>query len=106
MGVDSGQPYVPPNPWTWEVRDRNGLPLSITIPWNDNNRGVQGGTVERSAGCEYTKIMIGVGPDGTPDTATNVYTVPEGTTNFAANVLRANGLNTIDDVAALQVTAS
>ena len=99
-------PYVPPNPWVWEAFDKNGLPISITIPWNASNRNVTGGTVVRSIGCLITQIMIGIGPDGTPNTATNVYTVPEGETNFAANVLRANGLNTIDDVIALQITAA
>ena len=101
-----GDPYVPPNPWVFQTFDRNGLPFSITIPWNAGNRNITGGTVYRSPGCQVSTIMIGLGPDGTPNTSENAYTVPEGSTDFAANVLRANGLNTIDDVVALQITAA
>ena len=104
--MGNGLPYVPPNPWVWAAYDRNGIPLTISIPWNTNTRGVQGGNVTRTTGCELTTIYIGLGPDGTPNTAANVYTVAEGETSFAANVLRNNGLNTIDDVLALQITAA
>lgn len=101
-----GDPYVPPNPWVWAANDRNGVELSISVPWNAQNRGVQSATVVRPSGCLLSRIFIGVGPDGTPDTSTNVYSVPVGTTSVAANILRQNGLNTIDDVIALQITAA
>ena len=99
--------YVTPNPWTWEANDIHGRTISITIPWNATSRSLQNVTVARESGCLLTRIFIGLGTDGTPDTAKNTYSVPVGTSQVTAKTLSRRGLTTIDDVEALgQITAS
>jgi hypothetical protein len=58
--------------------------------------------------CLYTKILIGLGGDGTPDSTTRKITVPDGTTVLTPQqlaALAAQGLSTIEDILALQITA-
>lgn len=98
-------PYAPDNPWAWAANDVNGKTLSISIAWNSSSNALQGATVVRDAGCLLSVIWIGLGPDGTPNTSTNAYSVPTGTTKVNANQLAKGGLNTIMDVTALQITA-
>jgi hypothetical protein len=97
--------YVPPNPWVWSANDPLGNPLTISVAWKASTRALQNTTVTRSAGCSLTTIYIGVGPDGTPNTSANAYAVPVGSSTVTAATLSKNGLNTIDDVLALQITA-
>lgn len=99
--------YVTPNPWIWEANDVFGRTLSITIPWNSKNRTLQNATVSRESGCLISTVLIGLGTDGTPDTAQNSYFVPEGTSQVTGKMFARNGLTNIDDVEALgQITAS
>lgn len=93
------------NPWVWQADDYQANIIQITLPWDPTTRALQNGTVFRDAACVYVKIYIGVGTDGTPDTTPNVFTVPAGTTTLRATALAAKGLNTIDDVTRLQITA-
>lgn len=97
--------YIPPNPWVWAANDPQGLTLSISVPWNTATRALQNATVTRATGCTLGHVYIGLGADGTPNTAPSAYAVPVGSSNVNANTLGHNGLNTIDDVTKLQVTA-
>jgi hypothetical protein len=97
--------YVPPNPWVWSANDPLGNPLTISVAWRSSTRALQSATVTRDPACSLTTIYIGVGPDGTPNSSPNAYTVPVGTTTVSSKTLSNNGLNTIDDVLALQITA-
>lgn len=100
-----GDPYVPPNPWTWAANDVNGRTLAVTVNWRSNTKALSGAVITRAVGCQLTTLYIGVGADGTPNSSPNAYAVPEGTTNIGSGQLKANGLSTIDDVTALQITA-
>ncbi|MGN6403382.1 hypothetical protein [Sinomonas sp.] len=97
--------YVPPNPYIWSANDPLGNPLTISVAWRASTRALQNTTVTRDPACSLGHIYIGLGPDGTPDTSPNAYAVPTGSTTINANALKANGLSTIDDVLALQITA-
>jgi hypothetical protein len=97
--------YVPPNPWVWSANDPLGNTLTISIPWNANTQALQNATVTRATGCTLGHIYIGVGADGTPNTSANAYAVPVGSSTVTANTLGKNGLNVINDVLALQITA-
>lgn len=100
----------PTSPWTfWQAQDNNGNGISATVTfsgaWTGSN-ALTGGTVFRDPACAYTKVIIGVGADGTPNTSTRVVNVPAGTTPVTGGQLGAVGLHTVADVQnAPQITA-
>jgi streptogramin lyase len=98
-------PNVPTNPWTWAANDVNGLPLTISIPWNASTRALQNATVTRASGCLLGHVYIGLGKDGTPNGSANAYAVPVGSSTVSAKVLSRNGLATVDQLDVLQITA-
>jgi len=94
------------SPYQFDAVDNFGKHIRITIPFNEATGAIlNGGSVVRDADCQWTKIYIGLGADGTPDTTDKVFTVPEGTTNLTANQLGSRGLDTITDLRLYQVTA-
>lgn len=100
-----GTPGQEQSPWVWTAADYQGNAITISVTFNNSTRAITGGSVTRDAGCVYGHVYIGVGPDGTPNTSPDVYAVPFGTTNLNKNRFTNNGLNTIEDVLALQITA-
>lgn len=100
----------PTSPWTfWWANDNEGDTIRDTVTFDGAWTGVNpltGGTVFRDPNCNYTKVIIGVGPDGTVATSTRIINVPSGTTVVGPGQLNAVGLNTVADVfSAPQVTA-
>jgi hypothetical protein len=93
------------SPYVWETGDYLGRLIRITVTFNNTTRALTGGSVFRDAACLYQKIYIGTGPDGTPNSTNKAIPVPAGTTNVTANQLKQVGLNVIEDVLALQITA-
>lgn len=93
------------SPWIYEAQDNAGLALRITVAFNNSTRALTSATVHRDAGCVYARILIGTGADGTPDTTPRAFSVPVGDTTFNAGQLSGVGLNTIEDILALQITA-
>lgn len=89
----------------WEAPDNFGNFIRITVTFNESTRALSGATVFRDAACQWTHIYIGLGADGTPDSTDKAFTVPAGTSTVTANQLRQRGLNTIEDIQALQITA-
>lgn len=99
-----GVPLV--SPWTWGTTDYQGATLTITVPFDNTTRALVNSTsVTRASGCVYGHLYIGTGPDGTPNTTTHVFAVSVGTTTVSAKQMSNHGLNTIDDILALQITA-
>lgn len=102
-----GDPLL--SPWIWEARDNEAEVIRITVAFNNSTRAITGITVFRDAGCAYSKLLIGTSADGNPDDTDKVVTVPAGTTSLSGgqlNNLKNKGLNTIEDVLALQITAA
>jgi hypothetical protein len=97
------------SPWRYDSgADFQGNHVSITINYDNATRALLSATLHRDAGCMYTRIYIGLGADGTPDTATHVFGIGNlsGDRNVTAAGLAAAGLNVIEDVFALgQITA-
>lgn len=96
---------VTPNPWTWRSLDYVGLGISIVITWDATTRALTGATVSRDDGCQYNNILIGV-----PGSA-QVKTLPapadgKPDATYTAAQMSRQGLSTVDDVDALQITAS
>ena len=88
--------------------DFAGLHITITINFNNATRALTGAVIHRDPGCQYTKIYVGLGPDGTPDSGTHTFNVGQlnGDRSFSAAQLLAVGFSTIEDVLALgQITA-
>lgn len=89
----------------------DGHVIRITVNFDNTTHAVSGATVFRSADCLWTKIVVGLGADGTPNSTTKVFDLTgfSGTRNITANTLsRAPwNVNTIDDFfAAGQITAA
>jgi hypothetical protein len=101
--VDQAPP--PSSPWVWQCTDNFANIIRITVTFNNTTLALTGATVFRDAGCQWTHIYLGLGPDGTPDTSAHTFLVPAGTTAISAGQLSANGLTTYGDVTGLQITA-
>lgn len=95
-----GTPGVQQSPWSVAFPDYQGNAITITLTFNNSTRALTGGTVVRDAGCVYSTIVI-----GDPATTQMTFQVPFGSTTLKANQLSNKGLNTIEDVLALQITA-
>lgn len=100
-----GTPGVQTSPWMVSVPDYQGNAITVTVTFNNASKALTGATVVRDVGCVFTYLSFGLGPDGTPNTAPARFNVPIGTTTVTANQLKSGGLNTINDVLALQFTA-
>jgi hypothetical protein len=94
------------SPWTYEQPDIHGLKIRATFSFDNVTRALTGTVVYRDPGCLKTTVWIGLGPDGTPNTAdaNHTFVIPDGTTNITANQMRQRGFNTIEDVLATQIT--
>jgi hypothetical protein len=76
------------------------------VPWNLSTRAQQGATLHRETGCVYHWITLG---DPNDPGNTKTFQCPadgQPDSTASAQQLRNNGLTTIDDVVATQVTAS
>lgn len=96
------------SPWVQEFGDYQGRAIRITVTFDTGTRAITGISVFRAPGCLFTKILIGVGVDGVPDSTDKAINVPAGTTVLTAQQLTAlsnKGLSTIEDFEALQITA-
>lgn len=94
------------SPYIYEAVDYTRVNvIRITVDFDDTSHVITGASVYRDAACLFKKIYIGLGPDGTPDTTPKVFSVPAGTTAITAAQLSHFGLNSIEDVLALQIVA-
>lgn len=103
-----GVPTPATSPWIESFEDYVGKIIRITVTFNATTRVITGITVFRDAACLFTKILIGIGADGVPDSSDKAVAVPAGTTALTAGQLTTlanRGLTTIEDMTALQITA-
>lgn len=104
-----GNPPALVSPWSWQTQDWRGWTLSFSVTFGPLTHLILGISTFKDPDCEFTKIIIGVGPDGTPDTSTKVIPVPAGSNNVLAallTTLATVGLTTIDNLLAEQITAA
>lgn len=102
----SGPPTV--SPYVVTFGDYLGRVIRITVSFDTGTGDLTDIVVFRDAGCLFTKILIGTGPDGTPDSSPRAVNVPAGTTDFTPaqlQVLKNRGLNTITEFYSYQITA-
>jgi hypothetical protein len=92
-------------PYEWQAADYQHAVIGISVTFDNTTRALTGATVHRDEVCVYTRILIGLGPDNTPDTTEHAIDVPAGSTQLTAADLAAIGFTTIEQVLALQITA-
>jgi hypothetical protein len=86
--------------------------VQITVNFNNTTRVITNAVVWRAADCRWTKIVVGIGADGTPDSTTKVFDLSKlnnATRNVSAAQLSAAPwfVHTIEDFqAAGQITAA
>lgn len=93
------------SPYVYSSTDHQGKIIRITVNFDNTTRGLIGSVVFRDLACVYRRIYLGRGADGTPNSTDKVFSVPAGTTNITAIQMAGFGLNVIEDVFALQITA-
>jgi hypothetical protein len=96
------------SPWSSRFADYQDKAITITVTFNNATRSITGGSITRDAGCAYTKVLIGLGGDGRPDSTDKVFNVAglEGTQSANKAAFTARGFDTIEQIQALQITAS
>lgn len=93
------------SPYEWQAADYLQHVIGIIVTFDNTTRVLAGATVHRDEACVYHRILIGLGPDGTPDTTEHAINVPAGSTELTAEDLEAIGFTTIEQFLALQITA-
>lgn len=99
-GTGWGEP-----PYVWSANDYAGRSVSISFDFNQTTGALTSATTHRDDGCLYTRILFGVGEDGSPENAPHKITCPVGDRNVPAGQLHAVGLDNMTDVLAGQITA-
>lgn len=93
------------SPWAWESGDYVGLVIRITVSFNNSTRALTSAVIHRDSGCQYTKIVL-----DDPSDAVKAKRLPApvdgaGDRTYSKAQMAAQGLNTIEDVLAVQITA-
>ena len=88
------------SPFIWSATDYLERAITVTFPFDNTTHALADATVVRDAGCLWGTLMI-----GDPNGAVKTFAVPFGTSTVRSQQLKNNGLNTIDDIFALQITA-
>jgi len=96
---------TPVSPWVWDSEDYVGLVIRITVNWNNSTRALQSAVVHRDDGCQYHTIVFDVPSDAVKSKRLAAPADGAGDKTYTANQMKAQGLNTIDDVLAVQITA-
>jgi hypothetical protein len=92
------------SPWVYDSGGDNlDRHVTITITFDNATRAITGATLHRDANCTYTKIYLGLGVDGTPNSTTHVFNIAgvSGDVSRTPAQMAAVGFNVIEDVIAL-----
>lgn len=96
---------IPAPPYVWASEDYAGRTIGITIDYNETTGAITGAVTHRESGCLFSRILIGVGGDGSPENAPHKITCQVGDRNVPAGQLHAAGLDNYTDVINNQITA-
>ena len=88
------------SPYIWAASDYLGRQITVTFPFDNTTHALADATVTRDVGCLWGTLMI-----GDPNGAVKTFAIAFGTSTVRSQQLKNNGLNTIDDIFALQITA-
>jgi hypothetical protein len=82
--------------------------IKVTVIFNPTTRVITEIDTHRDAACLYTQIAVGIGADGTPDSAPRRWTPPVGdhvSTPAELAFLSNQGVSTIEQFLSFQITA-
>lgn len=79
--------------------------LTCSFVFDNVTRVLSSALIHRDPGCVYIAVLVG-NPNGTPVRVPASGAVPEGDTPVTKGQLNANGFTVIEDVLALQITAT
>jgi hypothetical protein len=93
------------SPWVWEAGDYVGLVIRITVNFNVSTRALQSAVVHRDDGCQYHTIVLDNPSDAVK--AKRLAAPADGAADntYTAKQMSRQGLATIEDVLAVQITA-
>jgi hypothetical protein len=94
-----------PSPWVVEFRDYVGKILRITTNFDNTTRALQNAVVHRDPGCVYTKIVFDDPGDNQKAKRLTAPNDAQGDRTYTANQLASQGLDTIEEAQAIQITA-
>lgn len=97
----------PISPWTYESADYQGNAITFTVVFDEATLDITSARIDRDPGCMYTKIFLGVGGDGSPNSSTRQFSVGQSTGHIVSPAeLNSAGISTFTDLLQVQVTAS
>lgn len=94
-----------PSPWTSRFADWQGSAIVLTVNFNETTRAILNAKVERDEACVYTKLLIGVGPNGSPDSTDTQLTIEAGPSSIGRGQFVEWGFDKIEDLQNTQITA-
>ena len=101
--MGSGGPMQ--SPWVLTFADYVDKVLRVTVEFDDATRVITGCVAHRDSGCQYRKLLVGLGEDGTPDSTTKQFTIPVGDTVVPVSALNNRGIVNIEDLLGINITA-
>jgi hypothetical protein len=93
------------SPWVWTAGDYQGLVIRITVNFNDTTRALVNAVVHRDDGCMFTKIVFDIPSDGVKSKRLPAPLDGQGDRTYSKGQMSAQGLDTFEDVMAVQITA-
>jgi hypothetical protein len=98
-----GDPQL--SPWVSEFLDNHSLLLSITVNYNDTTKALTSAVVHRDSGCLFTKVVFDNPSDGVKSKRLAAPADGAGDRTYTAAQLASQGMNTITQAMAVQITA-
>lgn len=89
------------SPFQYSTADYLGRSVTVSVPFNESTLAIinPGLTGTRDAGELYDRVII-----GRPDGVYKVFPIPEGSFSVGRAQLANNGFNTVDQIAAAEIT--
>jgi hypothetical protein len=98
-----GDPFL--SPWVCEFQDYLGRAVRITTNFNNSTRALQNAVVHRDTGCLWHTIVFDNPSDAAKAKRLAAPNDGQGDRTYTANQLSGQGLSTIDQAMAIQITA-
>lgn len=97
------------SPWIWPsdsgAADYMGRVIKITVNFNNATRALQSAVVHRDDGCMYTKILLDNPNDAVRAKRITAPVDGAGDRTYSAAAMASVGLNVIEDILPLNITA-
>lgn len=98
-----GDPLL--SPWVVQFFDFQHLELRITVNFDNTTRALLSAVVHRDSGCQYHTIVFDVPGDGVKSKRLPAPVDGAGDRTYSAAQMASQGLSTIEQAMALQITA-